>query len=79
MTTPEEQATLEKLRAGTHVVVPVGPTSDSVDSVCLSFNHSFGLMNRDEKQRCRYEATMWLHAWVKEARHGVLRSVQENR
>lgn len=72
-----EQSALSKLEAGTHVLVPVGPTADSVDSVCLSFNHSFGLMSRPEKQRCRYVASMWLRAWVKEARYGTLKSVQE--
>lgn len=75
--TPEQESTLSKLEAGTHVLVPVGPTADSVDSVCLSFNHSFGLMSRPEKQRCRYVASMWLRAWVKEARYGTLKSVQE--
>jgi DNA primase len=32
MTTPEEQATLTKLRAGTHVVVPVEPTEAMEDA-----------------------------------------------
>lgn len=38
----------------------------TIDSVCLSFDHSFGLMGDRGKEILRFTAKEWLHAWRKE-------------
>ena len=42
------------------------PTPQQVNSACLSYDHSFGLMDEDQKERLRNQAKKWLHAWKKE-------------
>jgi hypothetical protein len=42
------------------------PTPQQISSACLSFRHDFGLLSPEEKNRVRFEATEWLHAWLKE-------------
>ncbi len=42
------------------------PTIEQLNSVCMSFNHSFGLMTEEEQKRMRWEAKEWLYAWYKE-------------
>ena len=42
------------------------PSDETIDSVCLSYNHSFGLMSKEEQDLLRFKAKEWLHAWRKE-------------
>ncbi len=42
-------------------------TDDQINSACLSYRHDFGLMEEHDRQRLRWEAQEWLHAWRKEA------------
>lgn len=42
------------------------PTDDEVNSACLSYDHSFGLMNKEDQDALRWQAREWLHAWRKE-------------
>ena len=47
------------------------PSAAEIDSACLSMNHSFGLMDIELKNRMRFEAKEWLHAWGKEIQDAV--------
>lgn len=42
------------------------PTAREIDSACMSFRHDFGLMDQEQKDRLRWQAYEWLHAWRKE-------------
>lgn len=42
------------------------PTKEQIDSVCMSYNHSFGLLEKEEQDRLRFQAKEWLYAWYKE-------------
>jgi hypothetical protein len=42
------------------------PTEAQINSACLSYDHSFGLMEGAERQMVRFEAREWLRAWQKE-------------
>ena len=42
------------------------PTDAQIDSACLSYDHSFGLMGEQSRDQLRFEAKEWLHAWRKE-------------
>lgn len=42
------------------------PTAQQINSACLSYDHAFGLMSKDEQERMRFQATEWLRAWQKE-------------
>lgn len=33
-----------------------------IDNVCLSYNHSFGLMSEEDKQKVRFECKEWMRA-----------------
>ena len=67
---PDEEATLAKLRAGTHVVVPVEPTDAKINSACLSYRHNFGLLDVPSKTQVRSQSKEWLHAWITAAQKG---------
>lgn len=43
-------------------------TPAQIDSACMSFNHSFGLMTEEAQNQLRYQAKEWLIAFGKEAR-----------
>ena len=47
------------------------PSAAEIDSACLSMNHSFGLMDVELKNRMRFQAKEWLHAWGKEVQDAV--------
>ena len=47
------------------------PSKEEIDSACLSMNHGFGLMDIELKNRMRFEAKEWLHAWGKEIQDAV--------
>lgn len=44
----------------------LSPTAQQINSACLSYDHAFGLMSKDEQERMRFQATEWLRAWQKE-------------
>ena len=66
----EQTATLAKLRAGTHVVVPVEATEAKINSACLSYRHDFGLLDAPSKTQVRSQSKEWLHAWITAAQKG---------
>lgn len=41
-------------------------TDAQVNSACMSYRHDFGLMSPDKREKLRFEAREWLHAWLKE-------------
>ncbi len=62
---------IEKTEPVTEVLCSVGlgsanPTLAQVESVCLSFRHDYGLMDDEAKKSLQFQATEWLHAWLKE-------------
>lgn len=42
------------------------PTAQQINSACISYDHTFGLMSKDEQERTRSQAMEWLRAWQKE-------------
>ena len=42
-----------------------GATIAQIDSACLSFRHDFGLMDHQERNAIRHQASMWQQAWAK--------------
>ncbi len=50
------------------------PTPAQLNSACMSYRHDFGLMEEDERERLRWSAKEWLHAWRKEFAVGSERS-----
>lgn len=45
------------------------PTREQIDSICLSYRHDFGLLNKQHQDLLRVEAVFWLEAWLKELRY----------
>ena len=41
------------------------PSSVEIDDACLSYDHSYGLMDAEKRDRLRHQATEWLRAWGK--------------
>ena len=41
------------------------PTEQEIDDTCLSFDHSFGLLPKEDKKKIRFYAKEWLHSWKK--------------
>lgn len=41
-------------------------TETQINSACMSYRHDFGLLDQEERDRVRWEAKEWLHAWLKE-------------
>lgn len=41
------------------------PSDTEVNDACMLFNHSFGLMNKEDQDYLRGAAKEWLHAWKK--------------
>lgn len=42
------------------------PTEAQIASACLSYDHSFGLMDGPERVALMHQAREWFHAWRKE-------------
>lgn len=51
---------------GAAPAVTVKPTEAQIASACLSYDHSFGLMDGPERLKLMHQAREWLHAWQKE-------------
>lgn len=47
-------------------VLPSEITEAQINSACLSYRHDFGLLDDHDKERLRFVAKEWLHAWRKE-------------
>lgn len=45
---------------------PPEPTEQQINSACLSYDHSFGLMATATQEELRQQAKEWLQAWQKE-------------
>lgn len=45
------------------------PTREQIDSVCLSYRHDFGLLDKDMRDQYRVKAVFWIEAWMKELRY----------
>lgn len=41
-------------------------TNEMLASVCLSYDHSYGLMDLNEQENFKFYAKEWLIAWAKE-------------
>jgi len=41
------------------------PTEAEIASACLYYDHSFGLMDAEQRRRLAWEAAEWLHSWRK--------------
>lgn len=48
------------------VALPSEITEAQINSACLSYRHDFGLLDEHDKERLRFVAKEWLHAWRKE-------------
>lgn len=42
------------------------PADAQANSACLSYDHSFGLMNEEDGETLQWQDREWLHAWRKE-------------
>ncbi len=45
---------------------PIEILNENIDSLCMSMDHSFGLMTEEEKKESRFWAKAWIHAASKE-------------
>ena len=59
---------LDKLAKAVEALTVVVPTEAQICSACLSYDHSFGLMDGPQRVAMMHEAREWLHAWRKEDR-----------
>ena len=57
-----------KLAKAVEALTVVVPTEAQICSACLSYDHSFGLMDGPQRVAMMHEAREWLHAWRKEDR-----------
>lgn len=39
------------------------PTEEDIYNACVSFDHSYGFMDEENKKRLRFDAKEWLRAW----------------
>lgn len=54
---------LECREKATRRQVPIRPTERQLSSACLSYDHSFGLMSKDERQELMLQAKWWFNAF----------------
>jgi hypothetical protein len=59
---------MDKLTKAVEALTVVVPTEAQICSACLSYDHSFGLMDGPQRVAMMHEAREWLHAWRKEDR-----------
>jgi hypothetical protein len=52
-----KKTTLDKLKGK--------PSYAEINSACMWYNHGFGVMDKDECEKIRFEAEEWLMAWKK--------------
>jgi len=64
----EAEATQANLIKAVEALTVVVPTEAQICSACLSYDHSFGLMDGPQRVAMMHEAREWLHAWRKEDR-----------
>ena len=63
----EIAAAIRTLPAAQVKVKPLAePTEAQIASACLSYDHSFGLMDGPQRVALMHQAREWLHAWRKE-------------
>lgn len=53
------------------------PNGAQVNSACLTYRHDFGLLDVEIKDKLRFEAVEWLHAWRKELDAAGLKIVEK--
>lgn len=54
-----------KRKACSSYLLERDPTDKEIASACMYYDHSYGLMDEDERKRIVWMATEWLHSWKK--------------